>query len=64
MEKKNNEDIKERMNADPNFVPQGRYYYEVCNLFLCFDCSIFFLQMEKKRKNFTRSLLIDRGLSW
>jgi len=28
MEKKNNEDIKERMNADPNFVPQGRYYYE------------------------------------
>lgn len=29
MEKKNNEDIKERMNADPNFVPQGRYYYEV-----------------------------------
>ena len=32
MEKKNNEDIKERMNADPNFVPQGRYYYEVRNL--------------------------------
>jgi len=28
MEKKNNEDMKERMNADPNFVPQGRYYYE------------------------------------
>lgn len=29
MEKKSSEETKERMNADPNFVPQGRYYYEV-----------------------------------
>lgn len=29
MEKKSSEENKERMNADPNFVPQGRYYYEV-----------------------------------
>jgi hypothetical protein len=29
MEKKiSSEDVKERMNADPNFVPQGRYYFE------------------------------------
>ncbi|XP_046437767.1 uncharacterized protein LOC124188874 [Daphnia pulex] len=28
MEKKSSEENKERMNADPNFVPQGRYYYE------------------------------------
>ena len=29
MEKKTSEENKERMNADPNYVPQGRYYYEV-----------------------------------
>lgn len=29
MEKKSSEENKERMMADPNFVPQGRYYYEV-----------------------------------
>ena len=29
MEKKSSEENKERMIADPNFVPQGRYYYEV-----------------------------------
>lgn len=29
MEKKSSEENKERMNADPNYVPQGRYYYEV-----------------------------------
>ena len=29
MEKKSSEEMKERMNADPNYVPQGRYYYEV-----------------------------------
>lgn len=31
MEKKTSDEIKERMNTDPNFVPQGRYYYEVIN---------------------------------
>lgn len=29
MEKKSSEENKERMIADPNYVPQGRYYYEV-----------------------------------
>ena len=29
MERKNNEEFKERVNNDPNYVPQGRYYYEV-----------------------------------
>lgn len=28
MEKKTNDEIKDRMSTDPNFVPQGRYYYE------------------------------------
>lgn len=28
MEKKNEEN-RDRISADPNFVPQGRYYYEV-----------------------------------
>lgn len=28
LEKKSSEENKERMNADPNYVPQGRYYYE------------------------------------
>ena len=29
IEKKNSEDVKERIKNDPNFVPQGSYYYEV-----------------------------------
>lgn len=33
MEKKTNDEIKDRMSTDPNFVPQGRYYYEVNHTF-------------------------------
>ena len=36
MEKKSSEENKERMNADPNFVPQGRYYYEVNQMMIFF----------------------------
>lgn len=33
LEKKTNDEIKDRMSTDPNFVPQGRYYYEVNHTF-------------------------------
>lgn len=36
MEKKSSEEMKERINADPNFVPRGTYYFEVCKVELIF----------------------------